>query len=111
MDHLEQYRNIIRQLLSERAKIPYSHGDIQCQTVFDRDNDRYLLLSQGWDAKRRVYGVVIHLDIIAGKIWVQRDSTNVSIVEQLEAAGVPKEHIVLGFRPAHVRPLTEYAVA
>jgi hypothetical protein len=111
MDTVAQYREIICRLLSERAKIPYSHGDMHCQTVFDRDHDSYLLLSQGWDGKRRVHGIVIHLDIIGGKIWVQRDGTNVSIVKELEEAGVPKDHIVLGFRPAHVRPLTEYAVA
>jgi hypothetical protein len=111
MDHVEQYRELIRRILTTRAAIPYSHGDMKCQSVFDRDNDRYLLLTQGWDGKRRVHGVVIHLDIIGGKIWVQRDSTNVSIVEELEEAGVPKDRIVLGFRRAEVRPLTDYAVA
>lgn len=111
MDHVEKYRELIRRILTERANIPYSHGDLHCRPVFDRDNESYLLVTQGWDGKRRVHGVVIHLDIIGGKIWVQRDSTNVSIVRELEEAGVPKDHIVLGFRPPHVRPLTEYAVA
>jgi hypothetical protein len=111
MENVDRYRDMICLLLRERAKIPYSHGDMHCQPVFDRDNDSYLLVTQGWDGKRRVHGIVIHIDVIAGKIWVQRDSTNVSIVQQLEEAGVPKDHIVLGFRPAHVRPLTDYAVA
>ena len=111
MDHVIRYRELIRRILTARAKIPYSHGDLHCKPVFDPDNDSYLLVTQGWDGKRRVHGIVIHLDIIGGKIWVQRDGTNASIVEELEEAGVPKDHIVLGFRPAHVRPLTDYAVA
>jgi hypothetical protein len=67
-------------------------------------------MSQGWDfgghtAKKRMHGCLIHLQIIDGKVWVQRDG----IVGDLEEAGVPKEHIVLGFHPPEVRPYTDYA--
>jgi hypothetical protein len=32
-------------------------------------------MTLGWDRKARVHGCLVHLDIIDGKIWVQRDET------------------------------------
>jgi hypothetical protein len=32
---------------------------------------------------------VIHLDIIAGKEWVEHDGTSTGVVEELEEAGIP----------------------
>ncbi|MBI1830642.1 MAG: XisI protein [Planctomycetes bacterium] len=111
MDTLDRYREIVRRILTKFASIPYSHGNMNSHVVFDRDSDRYLVVTDGWDGVRRVHGVVLHIDIIDGKVWVQRDSTNIEIVRELEEAGVPKHDIVLGFRHPDVRPLTEYAVA
>ncbi len=48
---------------------------------------------------------------VYGKIWIQRDGTEEGIAADLERAGIPKEHIVLGFRPPELRPYTGYAVA
>jgi hypothetical protein len=39
MDTLETYRQIIETILIEYTKIPYAHGDIQTETLFDRKND------------------------------------------------------------------------
>lgn len=52
----------------------------------------------------------IHLQIINGKIWIQRDGTEDGIATDLLAAGIPKEQIVLAFKPEHIRPYTEFAV-
>lgn len=110
MDTLAKYRHIVERLLSEYATIPYAYGDIKHETVFDRENDRYLLLSVGWD-KGRVHGCVIHIDLIDGKLWVQCDNTDRDIAMELVAAGVPREHIVLGFRRPELRQYTEFAAA
>ena len=64
----------------------------------------------GWDGERRVHGSVIHLDICGDKIWLQYDGTNRPVADELEAAGVPREDIVLAFHPARLRPLTGYGV-
>ncbi|RKZ93145.1 MAG: hypothetical protein DRR19_02055 [Candidatus Parabeggiatoa sp. nov. 1] len=50
---------------------------------------------------------LIHIDIINDNLWIQRDDTGVT--QELVNAGIPKDHIVLGFHPAEVRPHTEYA--
>lgn len=113
MDHaqLEHYRQVVEAILSEYASLPYSYADIQPEVVFDRIRDRYLWMDVGWDGERRVHGCLVHIDIIDGKIWIQRDGTEEGIAADLERAGIPKEHIVLGFRPPEVRPYTGYAVA
>lgn len=43
-------------------------------------------------------------------MWIQRDGTEDGIALDLENAGIPKDHIVLGFKPPEVRPMTGYAV-
>jgi hypothetical protein len=83
---------------------------IECRTVFDSENDSYLLITLGWDGVKRIHGCLVHLDIIDGKIWVQRDDTEDGVTYELEAAGIPKDKIVLGFHPQNVRQHTGYAV-
>ena len=108
MDTVETYRQTIERILTEYAQIPYTYGDIQSQTVFDRANDHYLLMNVGWD-ERRVHGCLVHIDIINDKLWIQRDGTEEGIATDLEAAGVPKNQIVLAFRSPEMRKHTDYA--
>ncbi|MGH9854111.1 MAG: XisI protein [Blastocatellia bacterium] len=111
MDRLEQYRNIIEQALTQRVNDLKDFPDLRDKTVFDRRTDSYLLLRQGWDKSRRVHAIVVHLEILNGKIWVQEDWTEHGVAADLEEADVPKSDIVLGFQPPQVRPYTEYAAA
>jgi hypothetical protein len=111
MEKITEYRQIIRSVLLPYTEIPYSHGDLVCQPVFDEINDRYLLMTLGWDRNTRVHGCLIHLDIINGKIWVQRDETEDGVTRELVAAGIPASNIVLAFHPADVRAYTGYAIA
>jgi hypothetical protein len=97
-------------VLTEYAQIPYAYGDIQTQTVFDRAGDHYLLVNVGWD-NRRIHGCLVHVDLLNGKLWIQRDGTEYGIARELEDAGVPKDHIVLAFRSPEIRKHTGYAVA
>ncbi len=111
MDTLETYRQGIAKVLHAYAQIPYAHGEIQIEVVVDRQADHDLLLAVGWDGPRRIHGSIVHLDIIDGKVWIQRDGTEHGIAEELVEAGIPRDHIVLGFRPPDLRQHTAYAVA
>jgi hypothetical protein len=111
MDTLETYHQLIRKILTEYAQIPYAYGDIQIETVFDSESDRYLLVILGRENARRVHGCLVHIDIINGKLWIQRDGTEHGIANELVNAGVMKDHIVLGFRSPEIRKHTEFAVA
>ncbi|MDX2282470.1 MAG: XisI protein [Saprospiraceae bacterium] len=112
MDKIEKYRNIIKSLLAEYAQIRLAYLDeVENQLVFDEAGDHYQLLRIGFENRRRVYYCVFHLDIINSKVWIQVDATDVPIAHRLEAAGVPKEDIVLGFHAPYKRTLEGYAAA
>ncbi len=111
MDRKIEYRQLIRKVLTEHARVPYSYGQLQSATVFDEENDHYLMMAHGWEGKRRVHDCMIHVDIIDGKFWIQYDGTEYGIARELMDAGVPKEHIVLGFYLPERRQDTEFAAA
>jgi hypothetical protein len=111
MDALDAYRQAIETILTEHTRVPYAYGDITQELVFDRTRDRYLLMNVGWDQGKRVHGCLIHLDIIDGKVWIQRDGTEEGVANELLAAGVPKERIVLAFHSPAMRRYTDFAVA
>lgn len=111
MDKLEKYRNTVEKILTEYAAIPYAYGEIERRTLFNREKDTYILFVVGWDARERIHGINIHLDIINEKIWIQRDGTEDGIATDLEREGVPKNDIVLAFHAPELRKHTEYAIA
>jgi hypothetical protein len=111
MDTLETYRQTIKNVLAEYVRVQYAYGEIQNETVFDREADRYMVVSLGWQNVKRIHGCLIHIDIIDGKVWIQRDGTEHGIANDLVEAGIPKDHIVLGFHEPEARKYTEYAVA
>lgn len=106
---IEKYREYIQSLLSDRAKLVWDTR-IQAETIFDTVRDRYQLVYVGWRDSVRVYGVVLHVDIIDGKIWIQQDGTEVGIANELVDLGVSKTDIVLGFDSPIMRQYGEFAV-
>lgn len=108
---LEAYRGAVERVLTEYAQFLTTDADTVCETVFDRVNDRYLLVEVGWENGYRIYGPLLHVDICGGKLWIQHDGTEDGIAEELAAAGVPKDQIVLAFRPLSLRGASEFAVA
>ncbi|MEA5533974.1 XisI protein [Crocosphaera sp. XPORK-15E] len=110
MDKLTNYRNIIQKVLEDYAAIPYHYGDLKAELIISKDENRYLIITSGWENNVRVHACIIHLDIINNKIWIQRDSSEDGIALDLMEEGIPKEDIVLGFHPPKIRAYTEFAV-
>ncbi len=111
MDRLDKYRQIVRNVVEDYARCKPSHGEVETEAIVDPTKDHYEVMHVGWEGQRRIHGTVIHLDIIGGKVWIQYDGTNRPVADELLAAGIPREDIVLGFHPANVRPLTDFAVS
>lgn len=109
MDQLNRYQQIIRSVLAPYATIHYANVPVRNRLVFDDEHGQYLIMSEGWDGNRHLHGCLIHLEIIDGKIWVQRDGTEAGITDDLVAAGIPKDAIVLGFQEPAVRKYTGFA--
>jgi XisI protein len=112
MDSLTpQYRKIIEKVLEDYADFLDGDEEVQVELVFDRERDRYLLVETGWQNGYRIYGTLLHIDLIDNKLWIQNDGTEDGIAVDLVDAGIPKEQIVLGFRTFEQRQHTEFAVS
>jgi hypothetical protein len=108
---VEQYRQYIRHLLSERAQRSSRQRNAQeyeVQTIFDSEHDHYQLLYVGWRGDKRDFGCILHLDIKGGKIWIQHDGTEEGIANRLVEMGVPKQDIILAFHEPYVRQFTDF---
>lgn len=99
MDTHTADRDVIESVLRDYAAIPWSHGEVVSQTVFDRARDHYLIVLVGKDGERRVHGVLVHVDIDGGQVLIQRDGTERGIAPKLWRKGIAKERIVLAFHP------------
>lgn len=110
MDRIDEYRQIVRQVIEEYGQYRPAYGEIDLETVFDTERDRYQLVAIGWQDRRRVHGCVIHIDIKGDKVWLQHDSTDAEIANELVERGIPKTQIVLGFQPEHRRQYTGFPV-
>src|SRR5580698_10586432 len=111
MDPLDPWRDAVERILTTHASEPYAHGDIRSKVVFDRAHDSYLVMDVGWNGYDRIHDALIHVEVLDGKLWIQFDGTEDGIAGELVAAGVPRDHIVLGFKPPDVRPYTDFAAA
>jgi hypothetical protein len=101
----------VKRLLQEVADITPSEENIRTEFVSDDAVGHYQVGQVGWEGKRRVDDVFLHIDVVDGKVWLQHDGTDLRIAEDLIRAGIPKEHIVLAFHHPSRRPDTEFAVA
>lgn len=83
----------------------------ELQLIFDEYNHHYLLLEAGWHKNQRIYGSLIHLDIIQDKIWIQQDGTEIGIANELVDQGISFQQIVLAFKTLERRKITDFAVS
>lgn len=112
MDSLtNQYRQIIKNILEEYADFLGNDEQVKNELVLDEKNDRYLLVESGWQNGYRIYGTLLHIDLIDHKLWIQHDGTEEGIANELVAAGIPKAHIILAFKSPEIRQYTEFAVS
>jgi hypothetical protein len=98
MDTPKTDRDAVKLVIQKYARFKPSHGDVRLDTVFDEANDRYALMQVGWDRGRRVRGNLIYVTVGEGKVWIEYDGIEQGITQDLIAAGVPQERIVLAFQ-------------
>ncbi len=109
MDRISERRKIVRDLINEYASHTPSRGDVVGEAIIDEEKGHYEVMFVGWDGSRRIHGTALHIDMIGDKIWIQHDGTSPGVAEELLAAGVERDSIVLGFRPPFVRQHTGFA--
>ena len=110
MAKLNQFQQIIQDLLTDLASYSSKDSEVESQLIFDSERDHYQLVHVGWRNHRRIYGCVLHLDSKDGKIWVQHNGTEFDIAAQLAEMGISKQNIVNGFHSSFMRQFTDFAV-
>ena len=110
MARVENYQTYIEEIVKRYGSYKPAYGDVEVQTIFDRENHHYQLVTVGWNKDQRIRGCVLHIDIKDEKIWIQHDGTEVGIANELVALGVPKEDIILAFHAPYKRQYTGFAV-
>jgi hypothetical protein len=111
MVEVNDYPRILRGIVEEYAKIKPAVGDIDTELIIDERQGHFELMRSGWLNGNRIHGTLIHVDIRDGKFWIQHDGTEYGIANDLVDSGVPKDRIVLAFKPPEMRKYTDFAVA
>ena len=111
MDTRNTYREVIERVLKTYAAVPYAHGNVENQTIFDREGDHYLLMIFGQDGRQRVHGCLVHIDLVDNLVIIRRDGTEHGIAPELRHEGIPAEHIILAFHRTGPRPYSEFIAA
>ncbi len=111
MARVEHYRETIQKILKNHTEHP-AIGVGDDVLIFDTERDHYQLLRVGWHNElERILGIVVHIDIIDGKIWIQHDGIDGGVASLLIENGISKSDIVLGFQAPYKRRFTEFAVS
>ena len=110
MDTLKEYREKVKQILAKYSQYKPSYGEVEIEEIFDIERDRYQLVSVGWNNQKRIYGCMMHLDIKNNKIWIQQNTTEFDIANELIEMGIPKHDIIIGFHTPKMRQLTDFGV-
>ena len=107
---LEQYRQILRQLVTRYAGLLPHKEQVETLPLCDTEHDNYMLMRVGWDKTGRAHWTVFHLRLKDGKVWIEDDSLEHGIAQDLLDAGIPKQDIVLSFHRPERRHLMDFAV-
>lgn len=99
------------QVLEDYLSFLGSDPHAEAYLALDKEKHHYLLIETGWQNERRIYGTLIHIDIVDQKLWIQQDGTESGIANDLTQLGIPKEQIVLAYKSLERRKITEFAVS
>lgn len=109
MDRIEMYRDIVKKVISATADfLPIEEG-VRSEAILDDIDGHYELLRIGWSDQHRIHSTLVHIDIRDGKVLVERDGTDLEIVQDLLDGGIPASDMVIGFHPPAQRKFTEFA--
>lgn len=97
MDKMTRYRQIIQQVLEDYAHLMSTGNPVRILPVCDSSHDQYLVVSLGWQNKRREHAIVFHAQLRDGKFFIEDDRTEEGIANLLSQAGVEEDDIMLAW--------------
>ena len=111
MDKLAKYRQNIKKVLTEYHDWVSGSANLEQESclVFDETHDHYFWLLMGWEGKKKIRNIQVHIRLKNNKIYIEEDWTEEGIANELLREDVPKEDIVLAFHDPETRKYTEFA--
>lgn len=100
---MTNYRQILKEVISQYSRFVPSHGNIRLDTLFDETQDRYALIQVGWNRERRVRGNLIYITLQDEKVLIEYDGIETGITQDLINQGIPEEDIVFIYLPQNVK--------
>ncbi len=96
MDKIATYRSILKKEFQRLAALEFiDQPGLKHHLVINSDEADFILLVTGWDrGEDYEYGVVYHVEIKDGKVWIHEDNTDYAIGDRLEELGIPPEDII-----------------
>ncbi|BAS60108.1 fdxN element excision controlling factor protein (plasmid) [Leptolyngbya boryana NIES-2135] len=111
MDRVEQYRNIVKQVLQRYYDLYQRMQDAETALLCDPAADQYQVIQTGWDAQQRRIYTTLHLSLKNGKIYIHSDPTEEGIANVLIEEGIPKADIILEYQAPTLRKYSGFAQA
>ncbi|MDE0681991.1 MAG: element excision factor XisI family protein, partial [Candidatus Poribacteria bacterium] len=63
MERIEKYREIIMRVLHEWTEVPPAYGEMIDEIIVDREADRYLWMTRGYQQKhKRIHACIVRID-------------------------------------------------
>ncbi|MGK7944915.1 MAG: XisI protein [Microcystaceae cyanobacterium] len=113
MDKLEQYRKAIKKVLTEYHEWVSGSSNLGRESclIFDDNHGQYMWLFMGWENKKKIRNIHVHIRITNDKIYIEEDWTEEGIANELLREGIPKTDIVLAFHDPETRKFTDFAIS
>ena len=109
-EKIEHYRKIVLDILESAARPFPLQPELADLVIADNTRNHFQLLRMGWVENDRILQILMHLDIKAdGKVWIQENTTELAVDDELVKRGIPHEDIVLGMHPPSYRTFSEFA--
>lgn len=93
MDKVERYRQAVQKVLADYAQRMSRLTSVSLLPICDLTHDQYLLVSLGWQNRRREHAIVFHAQLRDGQFFIEEDRTEESISNLLSEAGVANKDI------------------
>lgn len=107
-----EYQNHLVEILQSLLQEFKRQKELADIVIADTENGHFQLLRMGWIEDDRILQILVHFDLKEdNKIWIQENTTELAVDEELLKKGVPSSDIVLAMHPPIYRQFTEFAEA
>jgi hypothetical protein len=104
---LNSYVQTLCEVVREWGETGSSLHPIDSEIICDLQSGNVLLVGVGWRKEERIHNMYFHARVRQGKIWIEWDGIDPSIIEELLQRGIPRDIMVFGFLHPSIRSAVE----